>query len=91
MSIETRNRFFFAQVWASFDEYSVFTILFHLVRRLGGNHIFSIFRMCFTLVTIESVGALLPDVLFLESIKVLKEKCSRLLNEIKIKGKTSFL
>lgn len=41
--------------------------------------------------TIESVGALTPDILFLEAIKVLKEKCKRLLNEINVNGKTSFL
>lgn len=45
----------------------------------------------FMAVTIESVGALTPDILFLEAIKVLKEKCKRLLNEINVNGKTSFL
>ncbi|KAK7603093.1 hypothetical protein V9T40_003092 [Parthenolecanium corni] len=41
--------------------------------------------------TIESVGALSPNTLFLESIQVLRGKCDKLLSEIKAKGKNCFL
>ncbi|XP_065216800.1 DNA-directed RNA polymerases I and III subunit RPAC1 isoform X2 [Planococcus citri] len=40
--------------------------------------------------TIESVGALPPNTLFLEAIKVLKSKCDTILNEIKAKGDAAF-
>lgn len=34
-------------------------------------------------VTVESTGALMPDVLVLEAIDVLKDKCTKFLNELK--------
>lgn len=33
-------------------------------------------------VTIESVGALKPDILFTEAVKILKNKCKSLLDEL---------
>lgn len=33
-------------------------------------------------VTIESVGALAPDVIFREAVTILKEKCTSLLSEL---------
>jgi DNA-directed RNA polymerase I and III subunit RPAC1 len=33
-------------------------------------------------VTIESTGALRPEVLFTEAIKILNEKCQRILTEL---------
>lgn len=43
-------------------------------------------NVCFVvfLVTIESVGALPPDVLFIEAIKVLKQKCRTFLQELNL-------
>jgi drug/metabolite transporter (DMT)-like permease len=38
--------------------------------------------LSFGTVTVESVGALLPEVLFSESVKVLEEKCQRILSEL---------
>lgn len=34
-------------------------------------------------VTVESTGALMPDELVLEAIHVLKDKCTKFLNELK--------
>lgn len=34
------------------------------------------------LVTVESVGALKPDILFIEAIKVLRNKCKAILDEL---------
>lgn len=39
----------------------------------------------FLSVNIESVGALPPDVLFLEAVEVLRKKCSSYLKEISTK------
>lgn len=36
----------------------------------------------FVLVTVESVGAMAPDVIFKEAVKVLKNRCLELLNEL---------
>ena len=38
--------------------------------------------LSFDAVTVESVGALPPEVLFIESVKVLEEKCQRILSEL---------
>lgn len=39
------------------------------------------------IVTIESVGTLLPSVLFIEAIKILKGKCKTFLEELEHIGK----
>ncbi|XKL65136.1 hypothetical protein PGB90_005222 [Kerria lacca] len=41
--------------------------------------------------TIESVGALPPNILFLEAIKILQNKCKRIIQDIENKGSTCFL
>lgn len=40
--------------------------------------------MFFFTVTIESTGALPPDILMMESIDTLAKKCDKFLNEIKL-------
>jgi len=35
-----------------------------------------------SLVTIESTGALPPEVLFTEAVKILEEKCERVISEL---------
>lgn len=37
---------------------------------------------CFVPVTIESVGAMAPDVIFKEAVKIIKDKCVSLLEEL---------
>lgn len=39
-------------------------------------------KCSFFSVTIESVGALSPDVLFTEAVKILKKKCTTILSEL---------
>jgi DNA-directed RNA polymerase I and III subunit RPAC1 len=40
-----------------------------------------LFCFCWT-VTIESTGALPPEVLFTEAVKILEEKCERVISEL---------
>jgi hypothetical protein len=41
---------------------------------------FVFFLVC--LVTIESTGAITPDVLFTEAVKILEDKCERVITEL---------
>lgn len=56
-------------------------LLLHLLHGLLSNY-FLISVIPLLLVTIESAGALPPEVLFTEAVKILEDKCERVITEL---------